>query len=137
MAKLNEVREFIIELLLLYRQHTALWKIKSSEYNDRNLKNEAYKVLTEKNKEVDPSADKEIVKKKINSLRTNYKKELKKVKASYKSGTGTVNIYVPPLWYYNELNFLQDQEVPVDGSFTIILQCKDETQDDVDVSINE
>jgi len=43
---------------------------------------------------------------------------------------------VPPLWYYNELNFLQDQEVPVDGSSTIILQSEDETQDDVDLSIN-
>jgi len=136
MAKRNEDREFIIELLQLYRQHTALWKVKSTEYSDRNLKNEAYNVLIEKYKEVDPNADKEIVKKKINSLRTNYRKELKKVKASYKSGSGTDDIYVPPLWYYNELNFLQDQEVPVDGSSTIILQSEDETQDDVDLSIN-
>ncbi|KAL4091947.1 hypothetical protein QTP88_026546 [Uroleucon formosanum] len=124
------------EWTALYRQHTALWKVKSTEYSDRNLKNEAYNVLIEKYKEVDPNADKEIVKKKINSLRTNYQKELKKVKASYKSGSGTDDIYVPPLWYYNELNFLQDQEVPVDGSSTIILQSEDETQDDGDLSIN-
>ncbi|KAL4149133.1 hypothetical protein QTP88_003142 [Uroleucon formosanum] len=136
MAKRNEDIEIIIELLKLYRQHTALPKVKSTEYSDRNLKNEAYNVLIEKYKEVDPNADKEIVKKKINSLRTNYRKELKKLKASYKSESGTDDIYVPPLWYYNELNFLQDQEVPVDGLSTIILQSEDETQDDVDLSIN-
>lgn len=97
MAKRNKDSEFIIEILQLYCQHTALWKVKSTEYSDRNLKNEAYKVLTEKYKEVDPSADKETVKKKINSLKTNYRKELKKVEASKKSGTGPDDIYVPPL----------------------------------------
>lgn len=58
-------------------QHAALWKVKSSEYSDRNLKNDAYKVLVKKYKEVDPKANKEIVKKKINSLRTSYRKQLK------------------------------------------------------------
>lgn len=43
---------------------------------------------------------------------------------------------MPPLWYNNVKNFLQDQEVPVDGSSTIILQIKDVTLDDVDLSIN-
>lgn len=49
---------------------------------------------------------------------------------------GTDDIYVPPLWYYNELNFLLDQEGPVDEFSTITLQNRDETQDGIDVSIN-
>lgn len=131
MAKRNEDREFITEFLHLYHDYPALWKIKSTEYSDRNLKNNAYKALIEKYKEVDPNADKEIVKKKINSLRTNYRKELKKVKASYRSGTGTDDIYVPSLWYFNELQFLQDQEIPVDGCSTII--SENEMESDVNV----
>lgn len=76
------------------------------------------------------------MKNKINSLRTNYRKELKKVKASYRTGTGTEDIYVPALWYYSELNFLQEQEVPVDGYSTITSENEIETQDNADVSVN-
>ena len=49
------------------------------------------------------------VKKKFNSLRTNFRKELKKMRYSKKSGAGTDEIYDPTLWYFNEMSFLQDQ----------------------------
>ncbi|CAG4941337.1 unnamed protein product [Parnassius apollo] len=62
-------------------------------------------------KEVDPSADISKVQKKINNLRTVFRKELKKVESSRASGSGTDNIYVPKLWYYEKL-FLKDQEQP-------------------------
>ncbi|XP_066152069.1 uncharacterized protein [Euwallacea fornicatus] len=137
MAKRNKDREFVIEFLQLYREYPALWKIKSTEYSDRNLKDNAYKVLIEKYKEIDPKADKETVKKKINSLRTNYRKELTKVKASYKSGTNTDDIYVPALWYFNELNFLQDQYIPKDECSAIISQNEEEGIIDVLVDIHE
>lgn len=42
---------------------------------------------------------------------------------------------MPQLRYYNELSFLQDQEIPVDRSSTIILQSENETQDSVDLPI--
>lgn len=136
MATRNEDREFIIELLQLYRQHPALWKVKSTEYSDRNLKNDAYKVLIEKYKKVNPMADKESVKKKVNSLRTNYRKELKKVHASYRYGTSIDDIYVSPLWYFNELNFLQDQIMPADRFSKITLPYEEKTLANVNVSIN-
>ncbi|KAJ8936557.1 hypothetical protein NQ314_012299 [Rhamnusium bicolor] len=65
MAKRTEDREFVIELLQLCRQYPALWKVKNSEYSDRNKKNDAYKVLVEKYKEVDPNADRALVKKNL------------------------------------------------------------------------
>lgn len=40
----------------LIRQRPALWKVKSTEYTDGYQKNDAYKVLIEK--DVDPESDK-------------------------------------------------------------------------------
>jgi hypothetical protein len=80
------------------------------DYSDRNKKGQAYEALIEKYKEVDASANKETVTKKINSLRTVYKKELAKINKSIKSGGGENNIYKPTLWYFDILDFLNDQE---------------------------
>lgn len=105
-------REFISELIDLYRQNECLWKIKSKEHSDKHKKNAAYHILIEKMKEVDPAANKDMVVKKINSLRTCFRKELKKYNSSLKSGTGTEDIYKPSLWYFDMLTFLTDQETP-------------------------
>jgi hypothetical protein len=51
----------------------------------------AYETLLVKYKEMYPDATKD-VKKKINSLRTNYRKELKKHHQSLKSGTGADDV---------------------------------------------
>lgn len=123
----GEDREFIIEFLHLYREYPALWKILSTEYSDRNLKNNSYKVIIKKYKEVDQKQTR-----KKNSLRTNFRKELKKVKASYGSGTGSDHIYVPSLWYFNQLFFLKDQEISVEGCSTITSQNEQEGNVDVD-----
>jgi hypothetical protein len=84
--------------------------VKSKDYSDRNKKGQAYEALTEKYKEVDASANKEKVTKKINSLRTVYKKDLAKINKSIRSGAGENDIYKPTLWYFDILDFLNDQE---------------------------
>lgn len=63
-------------------------------------------------KQVDNSATKDTVKKKIDSLRGCFRKELKKVNSSKKSGSGSDDIYKPHLWYFEHLLFLIDQETP-------------------------
>jgi len=35
----NEERNFILECIQVYRDHSALWEIKSDDYMDRNKKN--------------------------------------------------------------------------------------------------
>ncbi|CAJ0927838.1 unnamed protein product [Ranitomeya imitator] len=50
--------------------------------------------------------------KKIQGLRTVYKKELNKVVKSKKSGAATDEVYVPSLWYFDLLGFTRDQELP-------------------------
>ena len=75
-------------------------------------------------KENNPSATKLTVTRKINSFRTCYRRELKRVLSSEKSGAGTDDIYVPSVWYFEDLHFLRDQEVQEEGISTSLLQCR-------------
>lgn len=108
-------REFLLEFIELYRTLPSLWKIKSHEYSDRIIKNKAYETLLTKLKEVDPKCSIVTVKKKIDSLRGSFRKELKKINSSSKSGAATDDIYKPHLWYFDHLLFLSDQETPRSG----------------------
>ena len=103
-------REFLTEFIELYRNFTCLWKIKSAEYSDRNKKDLAYAELIQKYKEFDPSADRNTVVKKVNALRTVYKKERAKVITSLNASTETEDVYKPSLWYYDLFQFLDDQD---------------------------
>ncbi|EFA09328.1 hypothetical protein TcasGA2_TC001654 [Tribolium castaneum] len=103
-------REFVLEFIELYRSYPCLWKIKSKEYIDRQKKNDAYGVLVKKLQEVEEGATKDTVIKKINTLRGGFCREFKKILASHHSGAGEDEVYVPHLWYYENLLFLKDQD---------------------------
>ncbi|XP_068204479.1 uncharacterized protein [Palaemon carinicauda] len=110
MADLRQCsREFLTEFIALYESFPCIWRVKSKDYSDRDKKGKAYESLVEKFKEIDKNADRDMVVKKINSLRTVYRKELAKVNDSNRSGTEE-EIYKPSLWYFDLLHFLNDQE---------------------------
>lgn len=102
--------EFWREFINLYRELPAVWKIKSDDYKNRDLKSECYVKLTDKLKELQPTADINCTKRKINTLRSNFRRELKKQINSRKSGAGADDMYEPTVWYFNDLEFLRDQE---------------------------
>lgn len=52
------------------------------------------------------------MKKKFNTLRTNFRKELRKIGQSEKSGAGKDDIYDSSLWFNDAMLFLRDQEIP-------------------------
>ncbi|EZA51520.1 hypothetical protein X777_09817 [Ooceraea biroi] len=71
-----------------------------------------------------------MVKKKINALRTSYRKELDKIKKSMRSGAGTEEVYIPTLWYFKDIDFLRDQETPIAGISTLDLTEDDDNEKD-------
>ncbi|KAF5279079.1 hypothetical protein FQA39_LY05757 [Lamprigera yunnana] len=108
----DDEKKFILECIEVYHSLPALWNIKSKDYSNRIKKNEQYNNLLRKYREYYPDADKAQLVKKFNSLRTNFRKELKRIKDSEKSGAGTDDIIEPTLWYFEEMNFLVGQEEP-------------------------
>ncbi|CAJ0962438.1 unnamed protein product [Ranitomeya imitator] len=110
MMSTNE-QDFVRALIEMYRSLPCLWKIKSKDYSNRYMKREAYEKLGVSSHR-DRDVDENIVRKKIQALRTVFKKEVNKVENSKKSGAGTEEVYVPRLWYYDLMAFTRDQEIP-------------------------
>ncbi|KAL4715603.1 hypothetical protein ACJJTC_006182 [Scirpophaga incertulas] len=105
---ISKEKQFILEIIDLYRLFPCLWNTKSKDYHVRYKKNAAYQTLLCKYREMFPNATKDDVKKKINSLRTNYRKELKRHLESKKTASSRNDVYQPTSWYYNKMYFLQD-----------------------------
>lgn len=86
-------------------------------------------------KTVYPDANRDFVDKKIQNFRGSFRKELKKVKDSKRSGRSADEVHIPTLWYYRLLEFTVDQELPT-GSISNInsedqLHTLDENTDEV------
>jgi CO dehydrogenase/acetyl-CoA synthase gamma subunit (corrinoid Fe-S protein) len=110
-------REQLLYFIDAYRSLPELWDIECPSYSNRIKKAAAYNVLIEKLKPLEPDAVRDSVKK-INNLRSTFRKELKKVNDSKRSSAGSDDVYVPSLWYFNELMFLVDQETPDTSELT-------------------
>lgn len=106
-------RQFLTEFIETYKNLPCLWRIKSKEYSDREKKNQAYTILIDKYKEIDAAANRETVIKKLNSLRSVYRKELAKINKINRSRSGD-DIYKPTLWYFDLFGFLNIQETSIE-----------------------
>jgi hypothetical protein len=127
-SKINK-REATLAFVEAYRSLPELWDTENRNYSNRVKKAAAYDTLIEKLKVMEPDASRESVVKKINNLRSAFRKELKKVNDSKRSGTPADDLYVPSLWYYNELLFLVDHETP-DKSLSTLIGLPAEEDDD-------
>ncbi|KAL3286952.1 hypothetical protein HHI36_001438 [Cryptolaemus montrouzieri] len=105
MADLRQCsREFLTDFIALYESFPSIWSVKSKEYSNREKKGEAYEKLVE----INATATRDTVVKKVNPLRSVYRKELGKVNKSIRSGAGEDEMYKPYLWYFDLLHFLND-----------------------------
>ncbi|XP_076753431.1 uncharacterized protein LOC143424924 [Xylocopa sonorina] len=104
--------DFLTEFIQLYRSFPCLWQVRSKGYKDRLLRNRAYDTLVQKLKEVNPLADREAVIRKINTLRTAFRREYKKVRSSQKMVQNHRERYRSSLWYYDILKFVAEQNEP-------------------------
>ena len=105
-------KETILSFINLYKSKECLWKVKSKDYNNRFLREVAYGDLITFCQQFNRGANKDFVTKKINNLRTAFRKEQKKQAGLKLAGDGVDDIYEPKLWYFQELMFLADQETP-------------------------
>ncbi|KAF5277243.1 hypothetical protein FQR65_LT00351 [Abscondita terminalis] len=108
-------KEFLTKFIEKYKSYPCLWKIKSKEYTNKNLKNVAYESLVEMCRNIYPEANRDFVVKKIQSLRGSFRKELKRVTYSKTTGTSADGVYTPSLWYFDLLLFTKDQEIPTES----------------------
>lgn len=93
-----EERTFILEFINLYKSLPALWDAKCREYMNKRLKSNSYNLLLDKYREVHPEATVEDVKKKINILRTNYRREIIRRENSPEIQA--------KLWWWDAMSFL-------------------------------
>lgn len=111
-------KEFLTEFITCYEMHRCLWDISMPEYICKEKKNVAYKELLGcmlKYKKNGTIVD---VKRKINTIRSSYRRELKKIKSSECSGAGVENVYQPKVWWFAACNFLRPFEKPTEGVST-------------------
>ncbi|XP_034185732.1 uncharacterized protein LOC117606863 [Osmia lignaria lignaria] len=101
--------DFLAEFIQLYRSYPCLWQIRYKGYKDRLLRNRAYDALVQKLREVNPVANRETVIRKINTLRTAFRREYKKVRASQRVVKNPRRRYRSSLWYYDILKFVAEQ----------------------------
>lgn len=102
----------IKDFINIYHSESCLWKIKLKEYHDKHKKDAAYELLVEKLKEIDSTATRTSVVKKINNIRSSYRKKLKKVNESMRTRSEADEVYQPKLWYFKMLNFLTGRDIP-------------------------
>ncbi|KAI4454301.1 hypothetical protein MML48_9g00013382 [Holotrichia oblita] len=122
-------KDFMLIFIEEYKCHACLWKIRSKEYINKNLKNEAYEKLVKLCKSIYPEANRDFVVKKIQNLRGSFRKEAKKVEESKRSGA-------------SQVVFTKDQEIPTSSISNISdIQESDNFEEQyvehVDVSLSE
>lgn len=99
-------QEIIRAVIEKYRKLPFLWKKEHEEYFNKAVRERGYKAMLRIYRNWDEECTMNMLKKKIDNLRSNYLKEHKKVLASQRAGG---KLYVPTLWYYNSLTFLNNQ----------------------------
>lgn len=113
-SRSRQLRAFISK----YKNFKCLWDVRCKDYCNRDIKRSAYNELLVVYNLIKPEATIDDVKKKINTLRSNFRKELKKIHESKRSGAGA-DIYQPSTWLFEELTFLADLEKAVDSISSI------------------
>lgn len=81
---------------------------KSAEYKDRNERVVALTTITREMQKKYLSVTTTDIKRKIDTLRNQYRREMRQIENSRKSRAGTDDVYSPKLWCFDDLSFLAD-----------------------------
>ncbi|PIO11216.1 hypothetical protein AB205_0037510 [Aquarana catesbeiana] len=100
---------FLSAFIDKYREMKNLWEVKHPQYYLKHVRKSTLERLLSFVQTTIPEATMETLLKKIGILRNMYKREHNKIHESMRSGASADDVYVPRLWYYNKLRFLDDQ----------------------------
>lgn len=103
-------KKFWTEFFYLYESLPELWDVNNPMYKNRQVKCDAYDIMVEKLRDIEPNADREDVLRKINIFRTNFRRECSRINISLKEGRH----YQSTLWYFDLLCFLQTPDTKRD-----------------------
>lgn len=112
-------RTFLTEFIEIYRNAPCLWNMSSKEYHNKQKRDSAMQDLLEFTKNTIPEVTVGFIKKRIENIRSSFRRELGKVQASMTSGAGTENVYTPKLWYFTHLEFTLAHEMPKKSKSTL------------------
>ncbi|XP_055707193.1 uncharacterized protein LOC129804135 [Phlebotomus papatasi] len=98
----------IYEFIACYKKQENLWNNKHKHYNDRSMRKRALDKLTEILRKAEPDANRDTATKKINSLRTNFNNEYKKLQKFMSETDEDISHYKPRNPYFFSLMFLAD-----------------------------
>ncbi|KAK7077230.1 hypothetical protein SK128_006510 [Halocaridina rubra] len=98
------------KFIQLYRQNPCLWNVKLESYKNRDKRIKALKAIAAEMWEHGAPVTTDDIKKKIDTIRNQYRRETRKMKVSMRSEAGSEDVYIPKLWCFNDLTFLIDSD---------------------------
>ena len=111
-------KEETTTLIDALKEFPCLYNVKSGDYKNRSLRDDAMKQIWEKVKCLNERMTMEDIRKKINTLKGQFRKEIRALTLSKKSGCGE-DVYTPKLWCFNLLFFLKDNAEVRDSSSSL------------------
>lgn len=99
-------KEVTCELITIYQMYPVLYDPSHKDYLDKIKKAFAFQAILDYLKNIDPLITLDLIKRKLHTLRTQFSKEFRESENSKKSGVN--EIYVPKLWCYHQLAFLEN-----------------------------
>ncbi|KAK4886925.1 hypothetical protein RN001_003196 [Aquatica leii] len=108
----ENAKEVMQQFIELYETLPELWNSKSTMYMNKTKRNQALDKLLVFYKNINKNAKRKDIRKKINTLRSNFRRELKKVLSSKRFGAGAEDVYKPTAWTFYALRFLKNNETP-------------------------
>lgn len=133
--------DFLSRFIEEYRELPCLWKVRCADYMNKMKRDEAWETLLQVTKEKLPEADLNFVKKKVDNIRASFRKELRKVRESSRSGASADESYKPTLWYFDLLSFTAEQENPresksnLEEDVTDVMNDEEERAEPSEVSV--
>ncbi|XP_055919120.1 uncharacterized protein LOC129951134 [Eupeodes corollae] len=100
-------KQFVAFLIEEYKALPSLWDSDSEAYKNKHIKKADYTSLLKTMRTVDPLLTMDALKKKIAKIRTCYRRDLKKLTESIKSGATGDDVFVPTLWYFHQMDFIR------------------------------